>query len=138
MRILYITDYLPYPPISGDRIRVYNLIRRIAVHHSLTLLVLLSTPEIPIGFPHLNEFCERVETINHQWPTASTYLPELLRYFIQGKPIELRLLYSYKLINLIAELTSQQDFDIVHIEQSRLAFYVEAVQSKQSKTLIAF
>jgi sugar transferase (PEP-CTERM/EpsH1 system associated) len=138
MHILFITDYLPYPPVSGDLLRVYNLIRRIAAQHPSTLAVLLPTPGNSKGVSHLSEFCVRVETINHQWPDPLTCLPDLLKYLIQGKPVELRLLFSQKLVDVIAELTSQQDFDIVHIEHSRMAFYVEAIQSRNVKTFLTF
>jgi sugar transferase (PEP-CTERM/EpsH1 system associated) len=138
MRILFITDYLPYPPISGDLLRVYNLTRRIAAQHLITLAVLLPTPGISNGVSHLSKFCDRVETIDHQWPDPRTCLPDLLKYFILGKPVELRLLYSKKLVDVIAELTSQQDFDVVQIEHSRMAFYVEAIQSRHIKTFLTF
>jgi len=139
MRILYITDYLPFPLISGDRIRVYNIIRRISRGNELSLLVLFGAPDMSESILHLREFCEQVEVINHKWPDPISCLPDLLRYFIGGKPIELRLLYSKEMADKIHELTSESNFDIVHIENSRLALYRENINpNSHSLSVLAF
>jgi hypothetical protein len=38
MKVLIITDTLPYPPVSGGLLRVYNLLTRIAKRHQVTLI----------------------------------------------------------------------------------------------------
>jgi glycosyltransferase involved in cell wall biosynthesis len=139
MRILLITDYLPFPPISGDTIRVYNIIRRIAQKHELSLLVLFGAADSENSILHLQEFCKYVEVINHQWPDPLTCLPDLLRYFINGKPIELRLLYSQEMADKIRKLTAENNFDIVHIEHSRLALYRENIDpNSRSLSVLTF
>ena len=40
MRILYLSGWYPYPPDNGSKLRVYNLLRELADHHRLTLMVL--------------------------------------------------------------------------------------------------
>src|SRR5258705_441699 len=62
MRVLIIADYLPYPLIGGDRIRIYNLLRRVAARHEVYLAAFLERPEDAEGVPHLEQFCARVET----------------------------------------------------------------------------
>ena len=138
MRILLITDYLPYPPIAGDLIRVYNLIRRMAAQHSITLVVLLPSPDSTGALAHLGEFCDQIIMADHPWPKPITILPDLVRYLVHGKPIELRLLYSQKVVDTITRLTAEQDFDAVQIEHSRLAFYIDSIQSQHSKTFLTF
>jgi len=39
MHVLYLSGWYPYPPDNGSKLRVYNLLRELAGHHSLTLLV---------------------------------------------------------------------------------------------------
>ncbi len=127
MRILLITDYLPYPPISGDTIRVYNLIKRISQQHEIYLLALFETPELVESISHLLKFCRQVKVVNHEWPNPLTCLPEMLVYYLKGWPLELRLLYSQQMADLIRRLTSESAFDIVQIEHSRLALYRENI-----------
>jgi sugar transferase (PEP-CTERM/EpsH1 system associated) len=127
MRILIITDYLPYPLFSGDVIRVYNLVRRIARQHQVWLAAPLHAPDEADGLSHLREFCCGVETINLRRRPRLMRLPRLLRYTLAGKPFQLEFLYCRELVNKIRQLVSTVDFDIVQIEQSRMALYLEAV-----------
>lgn len=139
MRILLITDYLPYPAISGDTIRVYNLIKRISRQHEIYLLVLFGAPESTDSISHLLEFCRQIEVVNHEWPDPLACLPEMLVYYLKGWPLELRLLYSQKMADLVRRLTSDETFDIVQIEHSRLALYRESIDSNsRCKSVLTF
>ena len=139
MRILLITDYLPYLPISGDTIRVYNLIKRISLQHEIHLLALFETPNMDDSILHLANFCHHIEVVNHRWPNPWMCLPEMLLYSLRGWPMELRLLHSDKMANLIVKLTSTGAFDIVQIEHSRLALYREYVNPKpHCATILTF
>ena len=139
MRILFITDYLPYPPISGDLIRVYNLVRRIAKQHEVSLVAVLWSPGDAESLSHLRGFCHRVETGSLRWQHPLAYLPDLVRYAMAGKPFELRFLYSKELANTIKEMASSEDFDVAHIEQSRMALYLNALpKNGHCKRVLAF
>jgi len=37
MNILFVSAVLPYPLRSGGQIRIYNLLKRLSKHHSITL-----------------------------------------------------------------------------------------------------
>jgi glycosyltransferase involved in cell wall biosynthesis len=127
MRILVIADYLPYPLIGGDRIRIYNLMRRIAGRHEVALTATLEKPEDAEGVPHLRQFCSRVEVAGFQQRGRLAKIPGLLRYALEGKPPELSLLYSNELVRKIRMLAAAMDFDIVQIEHSHMALYLAAL-----------
>ncbi len=139
MRILLITDYLPYPPISGDTIRVYNLIKRISQQHEIYLLALFETSALAEDISHLLKFCRQVEVVNHAWPNPLACLPDMLLYYLKGWPLELRLLYSQQMADLIRRFTSEAAFDIVQIEHSRLALYRENINpNAQCASVLTF
>ncbi len=125
MRILYVTDCLPYPLISGDRIRVYNLIRRVARYHEVSLAAPAGIAVDIEAVEHLHEFCSRVETGIKRPRHRLKHLPGILRYLIAGMPLEFSVQYSRELAAKLRDLTSQVDFDIVHVEESRMAPYLE-------------
>lgn len=127
MRILIITDMVPYPPVSGGLVRVYNLSRRIARRHQVSLAALMETPDQAKGISHLREFCHRVETGNVRRRHPLAHLPGLFRYALAGKPLELKFWYSEELADGIRRLCSTIDYDIVQIEQSVMAQYLEAL-----------
>jgi glycosyltransferase involved in cell wall biosynthesis len=47
MKILFISNWFPYPPINGAKIRIYNLVRKLARHHEIDLISFAQT--IPLG-----------------------------------------------------------------------------------------
>ena len=133
MRILVIASYLPYPEISGGRIRMYNLLRRVANRHEVSLAALLESPEDSEGVPHLRQFCARVETASfpaHQRSRLAK-APSMLRYVLQGKPPDLMLLHSEELVGKIQDLFSTLPFDIVQIE-SVMGLYLEVLPQNRS------
>ena len=139
MRILFITDYLPYPLITGDRIRVYNLIRRIAKQHQVSLAGFLMTPNEADGVSHLQEFCYRVETLDLPRRHKLARVPGLIRYILAGIPFDFEFLNSQDLAKKIRDLVSSMDYDIVQIEHSRMALYLEALPpSARAKSVLVF
>jgi sugar transferase (PEP-CTERM/EpsH1 system associated) len=137
MRILVIADYLPYPLIGGDRIRIYNLLRRVASHHEVSLAAFLDAPADAEGVPHLQNFCARVETVHLQRRHPVTHLPGLLQYVLEGKPPELKFFHYEELVNKVRQLVSTMDFDIVQIEHAHMAMYLEILpQNMRCKSLL--
>ena len=103
MRVLMIANYLPYPQVSGGRIRIYNLLRQVASRHEVSLAALLESPADADGVPHLRQFCARVETANfpaHQ-RTRLAKAPGMFRYALERKPPDLMLLHSEELVGKI-------------------------------------
>ena len=105
MRILVIADYLPYPLIGGDRIRIYNTLRRAAEKHEISLVAFLEKPSDIEGVAHLKEFCVHVETADFEQRSRFAKLPGMISYALSGKPPELSLLYSDELTQKIRKLT---------------------------------
>jgi sugar transferase (PEP-CTERM/EpsH1 system associated) len=139
MRILFITDYLPYPLISGDRIRNYNLIRHIARQHQVSLVGFLQTPDEAGGVSHMQEFCHRVEVVDLRRRRKLARVPGLLRYVLAGIPFDFEFLHSEVLADRIRHLAASLDFDIVQIEQTRMALYLEALPTDtNSKHILVF
>ena len=136
MRILIVTDYLPYPPISGDRIRVYSMLRQIARHHSVSVVGFLQSPEDSIGISHLRRFCERVEALALRRRARVTRIPGLLRHVVAGIPFEFEFLRSDELACRINELASSSEFDIIQFEQSRMAPYLDALPADHGSKCI--
>lgn len=127
MRILIISDISPYPLVSGDRIREYNLIRRMADHHEVWLAAILENPSDELGIPHLAGFCAGVEYVHAERHHPLVHIPGLLKYGLSGKPLELKFLHSSNLIQKIRRLTKEINFDLALIVNSHTALYLETL-----------
>jgi len=139
MRILIITCWIPYPPIAGFRLRVYNLLQRITREHEVWLATFVRTPEDLDSILHLQELCQGVESAPHPLLGALARPVDLFRYALTGKPVELRLCHSEELVRKIQRLVSKLDFDIVQIEDSHMALYLEALLPEiRRKTILTF
>lgn len=129
MRVLSITDGLPYPAVSGGQLRVYNLLRRVAKHHEVWLASLAEDGDNSASIAHLRQFCQGIVTarVCRRHPLA--HVPGLLAYGVAGYPLELKFQHSDDLVRKIQDLTSTVDFDILEIEQQHMALYREALPS---------
>ena len=139
MRILYITDYIPYPPVTGDLIRNYNLIRRVSEYHQVSLVGFTRNAELPENLLAVQAFCERLDTVPLPQRSKMSRIPGVLRYLVAGVPFEFEFLYSEFLSEKIKRIVSDFNFDIIQFEQSRMAPYLAALPAEdKSKRVLAF
>src|SRR4051794_10786159 len=59
MRVLWISSHLPYPPISGGRLREYELIRRLAAHDDVHV----------VGVTKVADDTDHLEAFRKMFPT---------------------------------------------------------------------
>jgi sugar transferase (PEP-CTERM/EpsH1 system associated) len=140
MRILMVAPSLPYPQVSGGRIRIYNLLRQVACRHEVSLAALLESPRDVEGLPHLQQFCASVETANfpaHERKRLAK-AAGMIRYAVKGNPPELALLHSDELVEKIERLFARIPFDIVQIESVMALYLPHLPQTRAYKTLQMF
>jgi len=127
VRILTISEALPYPPDSGAPQRTYGLLLRLAREHEVWVATRLDAPAQAEGLAKVRDLGVRVESAVYQRRSPAAHLPGLARYALEGKPLELRFKYSKEFADKIHRLASEVDFDIVQIEHSDMAPYLEAL-----------
>lgn len=139
MRILFITDEIPYPPVAGNLLRTYNLCQRLARQHEVWLAAPLNDGEDAQGLIHLQGLCHEVVTALRQRQSSLRHVPGLLRYAWEGKPLEFKFEYCQALVDKIRQIMATTQFDVVHIEPSYMGLYVEAIPpGAQCKKFLTF
>ena len=139
MRILVITDHLPYPPSSGTSIRNYSLITRIAREHEVWLCHFAGHGEPDRGMTHLLQFCAGIESVKKNRERAWGQPLTALRYLLAGRPVELKYYWSVEMADTIRRLTSRIDFDVIDIVDSYMGLYLDALSpSKRRGTVLTF
>jgi len=126
MNILFVTFGLPVPPSSGARLRDFNLIKRVARNHQVSVLSLLESPHEKVHMSVLREYCEHVDGVvaTRSWlGNAWIAISGLLR----GRPVATAPFYYPEFARRIRRLTAARSFDLIQIEHSFLAPYRSAV-----------
>lgn len=108
-KILFLACHLPFPPLSGGRLRELELIKRIARECSVTLMVVSKTFEEDAANRHeLERYCERVEVFPAE-PLPSRPLES-------GEPFHVQRHRCAALGEAVARALQSDRFDLVHVE----------------------
>lgn len=120
MRILLLTQVLPFPPDAGPKVKTYNLLQYFARHHEVTLVSLVRSEAEAARADALRGCCAAVHTVQlHR--SRRRDLMHLAGSMLSGDSFLMRRDESRELHALLHELTSRQSFDIVHADQLNMA-----------------
>lgn len=109
-----LTPYLPYPLLSGGQIRTYNLLKKLATKHEITLFALIKDYDEQQYIPELEKFCTKVRVFKRsQHPFT---FGNILRTFFSTFPFLVIRNYVPETINAIEEELSHEQYDVIHAE----------------------
>ena len=114
MKILMLTPYLPYPPVSGGQVRSYNLIKNLAGKHEITLFSLIKDEEEKKFVRELEKFCKKVKVFKR--PPRPWTLRNILKTGFSTYPfLVIRNLSAEERVAVEEELRDGK-FDLIHAE----------------------
>ena len=123
MRILFLSQVLPFPLDAGPKIRAYFTLRHLAQRHEIVLLSFSRQSDTPEAVEHLRGFCSRVETV----PITRSMVHEAwsgARSLVTGEPFLItRDRRSRMLAAVEAAIAQHGPFDAVHADQLWMAPY---------------
>ena len=129
MRILFLTQVLPYPLDAGPKVRAYYVLRYLAERgHRLTLLSFVRPSDTREGLDHLRTFCEEVVTVpmpRSRWRDGLA----LVRSLTTGEPFLIARDRVPAMTEAVQRLAERGSFDAVHADQLWMAPY--ALQSSR-------
>ncbi|MEW5868445.1 MAG: glycosyltransferase family 4 protein [Chloroflexota bacterium] len=133
MKILFLTQVLPYPLDAGPKTRSYFVLQHLAQEHRITLVSFVRSSDPPEAIAHLEALCEKVITVPMQRSTGRDLLA-LGRSLRNGIPFLITRDWMPAMVQRIRELVSQQSFDYIHADQFWMAPYaLKAHQEAQRK-----
>lgn len=122
MRILFLTQVLPYPLDAGPKIRAYYVLRHLAQQHEITLVSFVRSSDTPEAIAHLRSFCAAVHTIPMPRSKVSDVV-HLLRSLATGEPFIMVRDSVAAMRHLLRQLLAVTEFDAVHADQLWMAPY---------------
>ncbi|MER3446056.1 MAG: hypothetical protein C4291_04115 [Candidatus Dadabacteria bacterium] len=137
MRILFITFGLPYPPDSGVRIHDFYLIKNVSKHHSVLVLSLIKSPEQVEHIKKLRQYCDYVDFVLERPRSIREHISGIICDLLNGRPLATHPFFYEEMASRIHEVLTKWNVDVVQIEHSFLAPYVESINDG-CKKIISF
>ena len=121
MKILFLANRVPYPPYRGDKLKIFNLAKRLKDRHEIYLLTFAQTQE-DLGYKgELEKIFKEVHFIYlPRWRSAINCLSGLW----DPKPLQVLYFQSAAMAKRLSSLLAQHKFDAVHVQHLRMSPYM--------------
>lgn len=120
MKLLFNANRFPYPPFRGDKLKIFNLARRLSERHEIHLLTFIQDEADRQYLPELEKIFAEI----HLVPLSSkeSYWNSALALF-RKEPFQVRYFHSRAMEAKIRELRRRHTYDAVHVQHLRMAPY---------------
>jgi len=121
LKILFFANRIPYPPFRGDKLKIYNLAKRLCKKHELFLLTFTQSEEDKGYKKELEGIFKEVHLVHlPAWKSALGCVEGL------WNPLPIQVLYfkSAAMQRALDELLSRHHFDAIHVQHLRMAPYL--------------
>lgn len=130
MRILFLSQLIPYPADAGPKIRSYHVLQHLRqAGHDVTLVAFRRQEDEDAALEQVRRVCSRLLTV----PMRRSRLKDgwhLLRSFLTGHPFLISRDGVGAMHRLVGSLLEEAPFDLIHVDQLWMAQY--ALQARSS------
>jgi polysaccharide biosynthesis protein PslH len=129
MKILLLTQVLPYPPDSGPKVKTWNVIKYLAQHHEVTLVSFVRGDQSE-DVRELEKLCRAVYTVPIERSSRldAVYMTKSL---LTRRPFLMLRDDRREMRDLLDRLSAETQFDVVHADQLNMAQYAIRVNGKR-------
>ena len=133
MRILLLTQIVPYPPDAGPKVKTWNVLRYLIQRGHQVTLVSYVRPEEQLYVPILKDVCSAVHTV----PIRRSRIADvvyMLRSYLTGRPFLVERDDLRPMQKLVNNLVQEVGFDYIHADQlTMVQFAIRGASSAQGK-----
>jgi glycosyltransferase involved in cell wall biosynthesis len=122
MKVLFLSQVLPYPLNAGPKMRSYFVLRHLVQQHEVTLLTFVRDTDRVQDVAHLAQFCHAVYPV----PMHRSRFNDarfLLQSLLSGQPFLILRDHVPAMAAEIERLCLLQQFDVIHADQLWMAQY---------------
>lgn len=125
LNILFLANRFPYPPYRGDKLKIFNLTKRLSKNHKLILLSFYEKKEELHYLKELEPYFTHIELVYlPKWKSVLNCIPALFT----NTPLQLAYFKSYKMHKALAGLLTKHNIDVVHTQHLRMSQYTKNVE----------
>jgi glycosyltransferase involved in cell wall biosynthesis len=132
MRILFLSQVLPYPLDAGPKMRSYFVLRQLVQSHQVTLVTFVRETDRPEYIDHLNSFCHAIYTVPIK-RTQFSNVKFLLQSLFTQQPFLIVRDRIQTMTDKVSQLVNMESFDAIHVDQLWMAQYALASKSESSQ-----
>lgn len=132
-KVLYITSRLPYPPVGGDKLRTFNILKILAKKYDVSLVVITDETMDKETELALHKYTKELKVFTK--PKYRIYL-NTLKFLINNLPLQVNYYYFDDVQKYINDTLEQVDFSVAnlvrttqYLEYSTKERYLDMVDS---------
>lgn len=133
MKVLFLTYDIPYPLVSGGKIRAYYLIKNLARNHQITLFSYYRDEAQKKYIDELKKYCPKIFLFKRRRPWV---WQNIVRSLLTSLPFTSATYHSDELKKTLIEELKQNGYDLVHFESFYPALYLPLAKKMGVKTLL--
>lgn len=121
MKLLFLANRIPYPPYRGDKLKIYNLAKRLSVKHELYLLTFTEKATDLQYKADLEKLFKEVHFIHlPKWRSALNCIQALWK----KAPLQVLYFQSREMQSALDMLLTRHGFDAIHVQHLRMSPYL--------------
>lgn len=138
MKILFITNLIPYPIDSGGKIKTYNTLKILSKNNDIDLMCFYENNGELKGKKHLYKLCKDIYCVKKPITTRKNIKYMLLmaiRNIFNEMPLVAYKYMDKKFLEKMNQNIKEKNYDVIYIDHLQLGGYIEKLDIK-NKTLI--
>jgi len=128
VKILFLSQVLPFPLDAGPKVRSYYVLRHLVQQHQVTLASFVRATDTPEAQAHLRTIVERLVPCPIR-RTAWREAAAIGRSAVSGEPVLITRDHVSEMVALVRQLAAETGFDAVHADQLWMAPYALAASA---------
>lgn len=122
LNILFLANRFPYPPFRGDKLKIYNLTKRLATKHNLYLVTFYESRDELNYLKDIQPFFNEIELVYlPKWKSILNGIPALF----SPTPLQVAYFKSSKMKRMVKLSLDRYNIDVVHTQHLRMSQYTK-------------
>jgi len=133
--LLFLCHRIPFPPNKGDKIRSFNILKKLNEHFDVHLGYFVDDPFDLQYTDELTKYC-----VSQLYLKQNKFIAKIkgLTSLLSGKPITLPYYYDCEMQKWVNNVTEQHDIQRIFVFSSSMAQYCQKTKFNQARKVIDF
>ena len=124
MNILFLTSRIPFPPVGGDRVRSFQLLRHLSQRHTITLVTFVENEEQLKAAAAYSDLYHRLVTV--PLSRAHSYFNTMLG-LASAEPLQAHYYHTPRMHAVLKEEFAKNRYDVALVHMIRMCPYLDDV-----------